>query len=83
MGYLKSGSLKSLAAGGISASLLLFVYSQLPVRPALASAVGLGKRAIIKFIEIRHLGLLVIPQKQYDTMICIFTIYILLLYILF
>ncbi|CAM8941553.1 unnamed protein product [Rhodiola kirilowii] len=47
MGYLKSGSLKSLAAGGISASVLLFVYSQLPVRPVLASAVGLGMSAAL------------------------------------
>ncbi|CAM8944989.1 unnamed protein product [Rhodiola kirilowii] len=47
MGYLKSGSLKSLAAGGISASVLLFVYSQLPVRPVLASSVGLGMSAAL------------------------------------
>jgi len=43
MGYMKSGSQKSLLAGGISASLLYYVYSQLPVRPILASSVGLGK----------------------------------------
>ena len=42
MGYLKSGSQKSLGAGGASALLLFFVYSQLPVRPAFASSVGLG-----------------------------------------
>uniref|UniRef100_A0A7N0VEI9 Uncharacterized protein n=1 Tax=Kalanchoe fedtschenkoi TaxID=63787 RepID=A0A7N0VEI9_KALFE len=47
MGYLKSGSLKSLAAAGISASILFFVYTQLPVRPALASAVGLGLSAAL------------------------------------
>ncbi|XP_030945045.1 protein FATTY ACID EXPORT 2, chloroplastic-like [Quercus lobata] len=47
MGYLKSGSQKSLLAGGISASLLYYVYSQLPVRPVLASSVGLGISAAL------------------------------------
>ncbi|KAL4613949.1 hypothetical protein ACB092_07G019700 [Castanea dentata] len=47
MGYLKSGSQKSLLAGGISASLLYYVYSQLPVRPVLASSLGLGISAAL------------------------------------
>ncbi|CAI9266459.1 unnamed protein product [Lactuca saligna] len=42
MGFLKSGSQKSLISGGISAALLLFVYTQLPVNPVFASCVGLG-----------------------------------------
>lgn len=43
MGYLKSGSQKSLLAGGVSASLLYYVYTQLPTKPVLASSIGLGK----------------------------------------
>uniref|UniRef100_A0A7N0V2B5 Transmembrane protein 14C n=1 Tax=Kalanchoe fedtschenkoi TaxID=63787 RepID=A0A7N0V2B5_KALFE len=42
MGYAKSGSGKSLVAGGISAAALYYVYTQLPVNPTFASAVGLG-----------------------------------------
>ena len=49
MGYMKSGSQKSLLSGGISASLLFFVYTQLPTRPVLASSIGLGK-SLIKFL---------------------------------
>ncbi|XP_074578432.1 uncharacterized protein LOC141834937 [Curcuma longa] len=47
MGYVKGGSQKSLAAGGISALLLYFVYTQLPVRPAFASSLGLGLSAAL------------------------------------
>ncbi|KAJ8504242.1 hypothetical protein OPV22_005128 [Ensete ventricosum] len=47
MGYVKSGSQKSLAAGGISALLLYFVYTLLPVRPAFASSLGLGLSAAL------------------------------------
>lgn len=43
MGFLKSGSQKSLLSGGLSAALLYFVYTQLPTRPVLASSLGLGK----------------------------------------
>lgn len=43
MGFLKSGSNKSLLAGGISASLLYFVYTELPKRTVFASSLGLGK----------------------------------------
>ncbi|EYU22726.1 hypothetical protein MIMGU_mgv1a027152mg [Erythranthe guttata] len=41
MGFLKGGSKKSLIAGGLSASLLLYVYTALPSNPVLASSVGL------------------------------------------
>ncbi|GMY36534.1 protein FATTY ACID EXPORT 2, chloroplastic-like [Fagus crenata] len=47
MGYLKSGSQKSLLAGALSASLLCYVYAQLPARPILASSVGLGLSAAL------------------------------------
>ncbi|ERM99406.1 protein FATTY ACID EXPORT 2, chloroplastic [Amborella trichopoda] len=47
MGYLKSGSQKSLAAGGLSALLLYYVHTQLPVRPVLASTLGLGISAAL------------------------------------
>lgn len=50
MGYLKSGSQKSLVAGGVSASLLLAVFKLLPSNPVLASAVGLGKQFAAYFI---------------------------------
>lgn len=46
MGYVKGGSQKSLATGGISALILYFVYTQLPVRPAFASSLGLGMQTI-------------------------------------
>jgi len=42
MGYLKSGSQKSLMAGGFSALLLYYVYTQLPSKPVFASAIGFG-----------------------------------------
>ncbi|XP_065040494.1 protein FATTY ACID EXPORT 2, chloroplastic-like [Musa acuminata AAA Group] len=47
MGYVKSGSQKSLAVGGIAALLLYFVYTLLPVRPAFASSLGLGLSAAL------------------------------------
>lgn len=47
MGYIKSGSQKSAAAGGIAALVLYFVYTQLPVRPAFASSLGLGISAAL------------------------------------
>uniref|UniRef100_A0A0A9DB99 Uncharacterized protein n=1 Tax=Arundo donax TaxID=35708 RepID=A0A0A9DB99_ARUDO len=47
MGYMKSGSQKSLAAGGIAALVLYFVHSQLPVRPVFASSIGLGISAAL------------------------------------
>ncbi|XP_028787032.1 protein FATTY ACID EXPORT 2, chloroplastic [Neltuma alba] len=42
MGYVKGGSQKSLLAGGLSASLLYYVYTELPERPVFASSMGLG-----------------------------------------
>ncbi|KAK7388330.1 hypothetical protein VNO78_23144 [Psophocarpus tetragonolobus] len=47
MGYLKSGSSKSLLAGGLSASLLYYVYTELPGRPVFASSLGLGISAAL------------------------------------
>ena len=47
MGYLKSGSNKSLLAGGLSASLLYYVYTELPGSPVFASSVGLGISAAL------------------------------------
>ncbi|XVF48799.1 hypothetical protein PTKIN_Ptkin03bG0217600 [Pterospermum kingtungense] len=43
MGYMKSGSQKSLLAGGFSAAVLYYVYTQLPTNPVFASSLGLGK----------------------------------------
>ncbi|KAI9113683.1 hypothetical protein K1719_014934 [Acacia pycnantha] len=42
MGYLKGGSQKSILAGGLSASMLYYVYIELPARPVFASSMGLG-----------------------------------------
>lgn len=47
MGYMKSGSQKSLAAGGLSAAGLYYVYTQLPTNPVLASSIGLGISAAL------------------------------------
>ena len=43
IGFAKSGSSKSLMAGGGSASILYYVYLNLPSNPVMASAIGLGK----------------------------------------
>jgi hypothetical protein len=51
MGYMKSGSQKSLAAGGISALVLYFVHTQLPVRPVFASSIGLGTHKVLFFVR--------------------------------
>ncbi|KAL2520252.1 protein FATTY ACID EXPORT 2 [Forsythia ovata] len=45
MGYLKTGSQKSLIAGGGSALLLYCVYTMLPTKPVLASSLGFGMSA--------------------------------------
>jgi hypothetical protein len=42
IGFLKSGSSKSLLAGGGSAFILYYVYLNLSVNPAFSSAIGLG-----------------------------------------
>lgn len=47
MGYMKSGSTKSLVAGGVSAAVLGYVYVALPTNPTLASAIGLGISAAL------------------------------------
>jgi uncharacterized membrane protein (UPF0136 family) len=47
MGFLKTGSQKSLLAGGLSSALLFYVFSELPGRPVLASSVGLGISAAL------------------------------------
>lgn len=43
MGYAKTGSGKSLVAGGLSAAALFYVYTKLPENPTFASTLGLGK----------------------------------------
>ena len=50
MGYMKSGSQKSLLAGGISAAVLYYVFTQLPANPVYASSIGLGKRLWLLFL---------------------------------
>ncbi|CAN0901249.1 Protein FATTY ACID EXPORT 2, chloroplastic [Linum grandiflorum] len=47
MGYMKSGSQKSLLAGGISASVLYYVFTQLPANPVYASSIGLGVASVL------------------------------------
>lgn len=47
MGYVKSGSQKSMISGGISAAILFFVYTQLPTNPVFASSVGFGMSAAL------------------------------------
>ncbi|XVE53809.1 hypothetical protein DITRI_Ditri03aG0031900 [Diplodiscus trichospermus] len=47
MGYLKSGSQKSLMAGGLSAALLYYVHTELPAKPVFASSLGLGVSAAL------------------------------------
>ncbi|XP_043722994.1 protein FATTY ACID EXPORT 2, chloroplastic-like [Telopea speciosissima] len=47
IGYLRRGSQKSLAAGGLAVLLLYYVYTELPVRPAFASSLGLGLSAVL------------------------------------
>ncbi|XP_020885628.1 protein FATTY ACID EXPORT 7 isoform X2 [Arabidopsis lyrata subsp. lyrata] len=42
MGYLKRGSKISLVAGGGSAALFYYVYTELPGNPVLASSIGIG-----------------------------------------
>ncbi|XP_065851256.1 protein FATTY ACID EXPORT 2, chloroplastic [Euphorbia lathyris] len=47
MGYMKSGSQKSLLAGGLSASILYYVHTQLPTNPVYASSIGLGVSSVL------------------------------------
>lgn len=55
MGYMKTGSQKSLAAGGISSLLLYYVHTQLPTNPGFASSLGLGKKILMFTPSIFHL----------------------------
>ncbi|XP_074299588.1 protein FATTY ACID EXPORT 7-like [Silene latifolia] len=50
MGYLKSGSHKSLASGGLSALHLYYVYTELPKRPVFTSSVGLRLSAALLLV---------------------------------
>lgn len=50
IGYLKSGSNKSLVSGGLSALVLYYVHTQLPSRPTFASAVGIGVSALLLIV---------------------------------
>ncbi|KAI5666081.1 hypothetical protein M9H77_15934 [Catharanthus roseus] len=47
IGYLKSGSQKSLLSGGLSAALLYYVYTLLPTKPVIASSLGFGLSAAL------------------------------------
>ncbi|EFJ16518.1 hypothetical protein SELMODRAFT_116156 [Selaginella moellendorffii] len=49
IGFLKTGSAKSLFSGGISALTLLTVYSQLPLNPVGASSLGVGISLLLLF----------------------------------
>jgi hypothetical protein len=55
IGFFKTGSNKSILAGGGSALVLYYVYLTLPHNPFLASAIGLGK-----LVHLLALGLLMI-----------------------
>jgi uncharacterized membrane protein (UPF0136 family) len=50
MGFVKKGSMKSAAAGGLSSLLLCYVYTQLPINPTFASSLGLGKTVLLNII---------------------------------
>ena len=43
MGFAKTGSSKSLMAGGGSALILYYVFLNLPTKPIMSSIIGLGK----------------------------------------
>lgn len=47
IGYLKSGSQKSLISGGLSAALLCYIYTLLPTKPVIASSLGFGVSAAL------------------------------------
>ncbi|KAJ0241638.1 Protein FATTY ACID EXPORT 2 [Hirschfeldia incana] len=57
MGYLKSGSQKSLIAGGVSAAVLLFVFRELPTKPVLASTIGVVMAGALTWVMgTRYMG---------------------------
>ncbi|KAJ7564125.1 hypothetical protein O6H91_02G003300 [Diphasiastrum complanatum] len=47
IGYLKSGSTKSLVSGVGSAAALFYVHTQLPYHPQFASSIGFGISALL------------------------------------
>ncbi|AEC07812.1 Protein FATTY ACID EXPORT 7 [Arabidopsis thaliana] len=56
MGYLKRGSKISLVAGGGSAALFYYVYTELPGNPVLASSIGIvGSAALTGMMGSRYL----------------------------
>lgn len=72
MGYVKSGSQKSLAVGGIAALLLYFVYTLLPVRPAFASSLGLGRpETLLRVLEL-DFSIAVSPDFSTDGILMLF-----------
>ncbi|CAH2064394.1 unnamed protein product [Thlaspi arvense] len=57
MGYLKSGSQKSLLAGGLSAAVLLYVFRELPTKPVLASTIGVVMAGALTWVMgTRYMG---------------------------
>ncbi|KAF8111205.1 hypothetical protein N665_0076s0193 [Sinapis alba] len=57
MGYLKSGSQKSLLAGGVSAAVLLLVFRELPTKPVLASTIGVVMAGALTWVMgTRYMG---------------------------
>jgi uncharacterized membrane protein (UPF0136 family) len=57
MGYLKSGSQKSLLAGGLSAAILLYVFRELPTKPVLASTIGVVMAGALTWVMgTRYMG---------------------------
>uniref|UniRef100_A0A0D6R514 Transmembrane protein 14C n=1 Tax=Araucaria cunninghamii TaxID=56994 RepID=A0A0D6R514_ARACU len=50
MGYVKSGSAKSIISGGLSALVLYYVHNQLPTSPVYASSIGLGVSAMLLIV---------------------------------
>ncbi|XP_010425818.1 PREDICTED: protein FATTY ACID EXPORT 2, chloroplastic [Camelina sativa] len=57
MGYLKSGSQKSLLAGGLSAAVLMYVFTQLPTKPVLASTIGVVMAGALTWVMgTRYIG---------------------------
>ncbi|CAA7054297.1 unnamed protein product [Microthlaspi erraticum] len=56
MGYMKRGSKMSLVAGGGSAALFYYVYTELPANPVLASSIGIvGSAALTGMMGSRYL----------------------------
>lgn len=50
MGFAKTGSSKSLLAGGGSAAILYYVFSNLPTKPIMSSIIGLGISGLLLFV---------------------------------